>query len=107
MSALSLSTVSGKNPESKDKRFVALMRPEDIRESVLTTLDLVVTVDDLRRPTPALVEQLYSAFLQEIFDVDFDDYMVYMQVQPYFSAVSISSASMVERELTRLFARIR
>ena len=104
MSAL---TVSTKNPERKDKRFVALMRPEDIRESVLTTLDIVVTVDDLRRPTPALVEQLYSAFLQEIFDVDFDDYMVNMQVQPYFSSVSISSVSLVDGELTRLFARIR
>lgn len=85
-----LSTISSKNAEKKDKRFVALMRPEDIRESVLTTLDIAVTVDELRRPTPALVEQLYTAFLQEIFDVDFDEYMVNMQAQPYFSAVSVS-----------------
>jgi hypothetical protein len=85
------STGSSKNPEKKDKRFVALMRPEDIRESVLTTLDIAVTVDELRRPTSGLVEQLYTAFLQEIFDVDFDDYMVNMQGQPYFSTVSASS----------------
>jgi hypothetical protein len=82
------STGASKNLEKKDKRFVALMRPEDIRESVLTTLDITVTIEDLRRPTPALVEQLYTAFLQEIFDVDFDEYMVNMQSQPYFSSVS-------------------
>jgi hypothetical protein len=92
---------SSKNPEKKDKRFVALMRPEDIRESVLNTLDIAVTVDDLRRPTPALVEQLYTAFLQEIFDVDFDEYMVNLQGQPYFSAVSVSWPSLVQGELTR------
>ena len=89
MSGLSLYNGSAKIPEKKDKRFVALMRPEDIRESVLTTLDVVVTVDELRRPTPALVERLYLAFLQEIFDVDFDDYMANLQIQPYFSTVSI------------------
>ena len=85
----SLSASTSKRLENKDKRFVALMRPEDIRESVLTTLDIAVTVDELRRPTSMLVEQLYTAFLQEIFDVDFDDYMVNMQGQPYFSAVSV------------------
>ena len=85
----SLSASTSKKLENKDKRFVALMRPEDIRESVLTTLDIAVTVDELRRPTSMLVEQLYTAFLQEIFDVDFDDYMVNMQGQPYFSAVSV------------------
>lgn len=86
-----LSTSLFKNPDNKDKRFVALMRPEDIRESVLTTLDITVTVDELRRPTSVLVEQLYMAFLQEIFDVDFDEYMVNMQGQPYFSAVRVLS----------------
>jgi len=98
-----LATGPSNNPEKKDKRFVALMRPEDIRESVLTTLDIAVTVDELRRPTAALVERLYTAFLQEIFDVDFDEYMVNMHGQPYFSAVSVSSVSVVEGELTRLF----
>ena len=89
--------------EKKDKRFVALMRPEDIRESVLTTLDIAVTVEELRWPTSAFVEQLYTAFLQEIFDVDFDEYMVNMQSQPYFSMVRTLWASVVGGILTRLF----
>jgi Nuf2 family len=84
-----LSAGPSRNLEKKDKRFVALMRPEDIRESILTTLDIAVTVEELRRPTSGLVEQLYTAFLQEIFDVDFDKYMINMQSQPYFSAVSV------------------
>lgn len=96
----SMHAISSKNAEKKDKRFVALMRPEDIRESVLTTLDIAVKVDELRRPTSALVEQLYTAFLQGIFDVDFDEYMVNMQGQPYFSAVSVSKASVVGEEPT-------
>lgn len=96
-----LPAILSKNAEKKDKRFVALMRPEDIRESVLTTLDIAVTIDELRRPTSVLVEQLYTAFLQEIFDVDFDEYMVNMQGQPYFSAVRVSKPSVVGEQLTR------
>jgi hypothetical protein len=64
------------------RQHLRLHSPEALAVDIQRTINITVSPREIAQPTPYLVELLYVKYIQIIFAVDFEDYLMDLHNEP-------------------------
>lgn len=64
------------------RQHLRLHSPDALAVDIQRTVGITVSPREIAQPTPYLVELLYVKYIQIIFALDFDDYLMDLHNQP-------------------------